>query len=41
MAVKKENDQYDNPQFDRESQKEWDDMLMRFEMQRTKIVTQE
>ena len=41
MAVKKENGQHDNTQFDRESQKEWDDMLMRFEMQRTKIVTQE
>ena len=41
MAVKKEKGQQDNHQFERESQKECDDMLMRFEMQRTKIFTQE
>lgn len=41
MAVKKENIEYDNSQFSRELQKEWDNMVMRLEMQRTKIVTQE
>lgn len=41
MAVKKENIEHDNSQFSRELQKEWDDMVMRLEMQRTQIVTQE
>lgn len=41
MAVTKENTECDNSQFSRELQKEWDNMVMRLEMQRTKIVTQE
>lgn len=41
MATNKENIEQDSPLFSRELQNEWDDMVMRLEMQRTQIVTQE
>ena len=40
MAINKDNMEQDSPQFSRELQHEWDDMVMRLEMQRTQIVTQ-
>ena len=41
MAINKDNMEQDSPQFSRELQHEWDDMVMRLEMQRRIIVTQE
>ena len=41
MAVTKENTECDNSQFSRKLQRDWDDMVMRLEMQRKQVVTQE